>query len=428
MTSYLADTSLLLSIYYAFYMLVMRKTTFFRLNRIAILSGSAACLLLPLIELGVQVPEYVTALPHLMLPETIQTEATTEVHFGLTWHRILAYAYLLGCVSVLAYTSISLAKTIRFARRYAARREGAYLIHIVPDGHSPFSIFRHIFISHEDYTENPAILTHEEMHARFHHSADLLLMDLLTAFQWFNPLVWLMSRELKMLHEYQADEAVISQGIDATLYQLLLVRKAVGTERFMIANNFRHSSLKNRITMMIKEKTNKCRKLAYLACLPLLFISLCLCSNRDVQNGRDNTDPAPAAADEIRPEGSMQNTTDTATALGNSETAAISSSAVETPPKFNGEGINEFAQWLMGKLVYPESAKKAGIDGRAMVQFTVSSTGKVCDVKIVRGIDPEIDKAVLETVSSSPDWTPGMIDGKPVAVSYMIPVVFQLSE
>lgn len=422
MISYLAETSLLLSVFYAFYMLVMRKTTFFRLNRMAILAGSAACLLLPLAEFEGRVAEYVADLPHIVLPEVIQDGTVTEARSGLSWHRILEYAYMTGCASVLACTCISIVKTLGSCRKYAAQREGQYFVHIIPDGRSAFSVFRHIFISSEDYADNPAILAHEKMHARFHHSADLLLMDMLAAFQWFNPLVWLMRSELKMLHEYQADEAVINQGIDAKQYQLLLVRKAVGTERFLIANNFRHSSLKNRITMMIRKKTDKWKRLAYLACLPLLFTTLCLCSGKDVK-------AAPAASEEFRPELTTQGMTDTATALDGDKKTALNPDAVETPPKFNGEGIDGFTRWLKDNLKYPESAKQGG---RALVQFTVSETGKVCNVKMVRGIAPDIDKATLEAISASPDWTPALVvvDGKPaaVAVNYMIPILIQVSE
>ena len=81
--------------------------------------------------------------------------------------------------------------------------------------------------------------------------------------QWFNPLVWILRTELKMLHEYEADEAVINQGIDAKQYQLLLVKKAVGAQRFQLANGFNHAKLKNRITMMQSTKTNKFRRLLY---------------------------------------------------------------------------------------------------------------------------------------------------------------------
>ena len=117
-------------------------------------------------------------------------------------------------------------------------------------------------------------MTHECAHTGHHHSADMLFMSLVCALQWFNPLVWMMRSELRMMHEYEADEAVLKQGVDATQYQLLLVRKAVGDSRFLIANSFGHSKLKNRIAMIRKVKTTKWAALAYIACLPLLLAAM----------------------------------------------------------------------------------------------------------------------------------------------------------
>ena len=102
------------------------------------------------------------------------------------------------------------------------------MLHIVEHDLPSFSFMNHVVISRSDYDGHPEILTHECAHAGHHHSADMLFMSLVCALQWFNPLVWMMRSELRMMHEYEADEAVLKQGVDATQYQLLLVRKAVG--------------------------------------------------------------------------------------------------------------------------------------------------------------------------------------------------------
>ena len=149
----------------------------------------------------------------------------------------------------------------------------------------------HVVISRSDNDGHPEILTHECAHAGHHHSADMLLMSLVCALQWFNPFVWMMLSELRMMHEYEADEAVLKQGIDATQYQLLLVRKAVGDSRFLIANSFGHSKLKNRIAMIGKVKTTKWAALAYVACLPLLLAAMSFNATdggNDVMSGTDD--------------------------------------------------------------------------------------------------------------------------------------------
>ena len=110
-------------------------------------------------------------------------------------------------------------------------------------------------MSVEDYEHNrTSILTHEQEHIRLHHSYDLILLELVKTLQWFNPFVWFLASNLKYVHEYEADEAVINQGIDAKQYQQLLVTKAVGNRLQPFANNLRRGSLKKRIIMMHQKK------------------------------------------------------------------------------------------------------------------------------------------------------------------------------
>ena len=99
-------------------------------------------------------------------------------------------------------------------------------------------------------------------------------MECIILLQWFNPAAWLLKRELKDIHEYQADTSVLQSGIDATTYQLLLVKKAVGASSYTLANSFNHSKIKKRITMMLKEKSNKWARLKLLLLLPLGALSL----------------------------------------------------------------------------------------------------------------------------------------------------------
>ena len=130
-------------------------------------------------------------------------------------------------------------------------------------------------ISERDLTENgEAILAHERAHIRLRHSLDLLLIDLAGAVQWFNPAMWLLRRDLRAIHEYEADAAVIASGVDARSYQLLLIRKAVGGRWYSIANSFNHSKLKNRITMMLREKSPRRTRARALLLLPLAGLAL----------------------------------------------------------------------------------------------------------------------------------------------------------
>ncbi len=139
----------------------------------------------------------------------------------------------------------------------------------------PYSWMNNIIISETDIRENGReILLHELYHIKYGHSWDILLADLLIVVQWFNPASWLLKRAIRQVHEYQADDEVIKSGINARQYQLLLIEKTVGKGLYSMANRFNHSKLKNRITMMLKEKSSKWNYAKCLYLIPLAFASL----------------------------------------------------------------------------------------------------------------------------------------------------------
>ncbi|MFA6713677.1 MAG: M56 family metallopeptidase, partial [Bacteroidales bacterium] len=150
---------------------------------------------------------------------------------------------------------------------------------------SPFSWMNYIVISQKDFKEDGReILIHELSHIKSHHSLDLLFVDVMILFQWFNPASWLLKQSLQQTHEYQADESVIEAGVNAKQYQLLLIKKAVGQRLYSMANSFNHSKLKNRITMMLKEKSSKWAYAKCLYALPLAFVAVTAFATPNVSN------------------------------------------------------------------------------------------------------------------------------------------------
>ncbi len=108
------------------------------------------------------------------------------------------------------------------------------------------------------------------------------------------------------------------------------------------------------------------------------------------------------------------------------EEEAIPFQLVEDKPSFMGGDPNAFSAWVSQHLVYPEIAKENGVQGRVMLEFTVGTDGSVSDVKLLRGVDPSLDKEAIRVVSSSPKWTPGRQRDRAVKVKYTFPVLFQL--
>ena len=421
---YIGRSSLYLALFYAFFLLVMRRTTFFRLNRILLLAGTVACFLLPMLRLRtVEVP-FLMAGP---LTEAASEPALTAGPSASSPFPYLELLYAIGFLAVLGWTAVAMVRMYRTIRKGAATRleDGIRLVLTEADIPS-FSWGRTIVMSRKDSEQNPVILQHEKAHIQKKHTLDILLFTAVTLVHWFNPLVWITLSELKLLHEYEADDAVLNHGIDATQYQLLLVRKAVGDKRFTLANGFQHAKLKNRIDMMLQAPTSGWKRLSWLAILPFLAGTMFLCNPVRAK-------VVSADLPEIQPEtiAELSETTPATpetTPATPDTTKAIPFSQLEVKPTFQGgEAGTSFSKWVNENLKYPQAAKDAGVQGRVTLQFIVYPDGSVRDTKVLRGAHPDLDAEALRVVSASPDWTPGYVKGEPVKVTYTFPVIFQLS-
>ena len=414
---YIGRSSLYLALFYAFFLLVMRRTTFFRLNRILLLAGTLVCFLLPMLRLRtVEVP-FLMAGP---LTEAASEPALTAGPSAASPFPYLELLYAIGFLAVLGWTAVAMVRMYRTIGKGAVTRldDGTKLVLV--DGDIPsFSWGRTIVMSRKDSEQNPVILQHEKAHIQKKHTLDILLFTVVTLVHWFNPLVWITLSELKLLHEYEADDAVLNHGIDATQYQLLLVRKAVGDKRFTLANGFQHAKLKNRIDMMLKTPSSGWKRLSWLAILPFLAGTMFLCN--PVRAKVVSSD-----LPEIQPE-TIAELSETTPATPDT-TKAIPFSQLEVKPTFQGgEAGTSFSKWVNENLKYPQAAKDAGVQGRVTLQFIVYPDGSVRDTKVLRGAHPDLDAEALRVVSSSPDWTPGYVKGEPVKVTYTFPVIFKLS-
>lgn len=298
---YIFEATLCLTILYFLFRLFFRKDTLFRTNRFLLLMGTVVCTSLPLLQ--IDVPQYttlqlpITAVRHLLTEKDVNIErkgSVDEKHlFGETnlfvagkgddteenhanvIHTIpvtllLGGCYFIGALVVFTFLLFSTIRMRRLIHSYPACNYGKYKLIICPEKIVSFSWGNTIVLSQEDYERNPGeILLHEQMHLQHRHTWDLLWMECIMILHWFNPAAWLLMRELREVHEYEADNGVINNGIDATEYQLLLVKKSVGTRLYSMACGFNHSKLKNRITMMLKRRTNNWARLKLLLFVPV---------------------------------------------------------------------------------------------------------------------------------------------------------------
>ena len=309
---YLFKSTLCLVVLYLLFRLCFRGDTLFRTNRFLLLGGTAGCLLLPLVQVDVQqdslwqrpVAAVEAVLTEPFVEETSasgplsETETVLKVSDGIGgeamtlrsetsfgWVHLLAALYAAGAVLTQVSFLLSHRRMRQLLRRCPVRECGGCRLVIGPRGQQSFSWGRTVVLSQEDYEQNrETVLLHERMHLHYCHTADLLWMELLIVLHWFNPAAWLLMRELREVHEFEADRGVLSHGIDATQYQLLLVKKSVGTRLYSMASGFGHSKLKQRINMMLKKRTNRLARLKLLLLVPVVSGTLYVFARPEVKN------------------------------------------------------------------------------------------------------------------------------------------------
>ena len=281
---YILKSSVCLVLFYLFFRLLLSKETFHRFNRMALLGVLFFSLLIPCIEVTtrhqVEVQQAVLSIEQLLLMAELETTpanvGAVQETSAISWVQIVLLVYLAGILFLACrniYSLICLFRLVHSGKHEKLEKGGTLVVH--NQEIAPFSWMKYIVISRKDLEENGReILIHEMAHIHHRHSVDLLVADICIFFQWFNPGAWLLKQELQNIHEYEADETVINEGVNAKEYQLLLIKKAVGTRLYSMANSFNHSKLKKRITMMLKEKSNPWARLKYLYVLPLAAIAV----------------------------------------------------------------------------------------------------------------------------------------------------------
>ena len=282
-----------MAVFYIFYRLFLIKDTWHRLNRTMLLATAVLSFILPLCIITIHKTQVIP----MPMARLIEAVSNTPVQSATPWwHTALMTLYAAGVAFVLARVLTSVLRVRGIIRR--ARKEvmpDGTVVYIMPGNAASFSWMGHIVISEADWNNNEtAIISHEKAHVALHHSIDVLITDLITAVQWFNPAIWMLRIDLRAVHEYEADDTVLRAGTDLRSYQYLLISKAAAMNGYTIANNFNHSILKNRIFMMEKERTTRKSLLRALYLFPLVCISLALNAKTKVDYVYDNDGAAQA--------------------------------------------------------------------------------------------------------------------------------------
>ena len=440
---YILKSSVCLVLFYLFFRLLLSKETFHRFNRMALLGVLFFSLLIPCIEVTtrhqVEVQQAVLSIEQLLLMAELEA---TPANVGavqetpaISWVQIVLLVYLAGILFLACrniYSLICLFRLIHSGKHEKLEKGVTLVVH--NQEIAPFSWMKYIVISRKDLEENGReILIHEMAHIHHRHSVDLLVADICIFFQWFNPGAWLLKQELQNVHEYEADETVINEGVNAKEYQLLLIKKAVGTRLYSMANSFNHSKLKKRITMMLKEKSNPWARLKYLYVFPLAAIAVTAFARPEISEKMEEISAVKVNdLAEIVQEKVLQDTVkvskdekkDDLVVSGvksKEEEEIVIFEVVEQMPEYPG-GMSALQKYLSEKIAGSPMKGKAG--GRVMVGFTVAETGKIKDVRVLQSDEASLNQEAERIVSEMPDWIPGKQRGRPVPVKYTVPIRF----
>jgi TonB family protein len=446
--------ALLIAVFYMFYRLLLARETFHHVNRIVLLTTAVASYVLPLCVITIHETVVMQQTPTVTI-DGLQASAYEPASTPL-WQIVLPILFVIGVAAATGHTLCSLIRIIRLIS-HSEQHPQADGTTICVTGNAdlaPFSWMHYIVMNRSDYDiSDAAILAHERGHIRLHHSCDVLLVDLLTALQWFNPAMWMLRSDLRAIHEYEADAAVLSQGINARQYQYLLITKAGGIGGYSLANGITHSALKNRITMMLHTKSQRRNYLKLLALLPIVGVTLALNAetvtdyvyNNDepqkqvpVKKGKQNATiknngktilqvvEAPDQKTEAEaPKSEQKQYEATVTYEIKEDSPQDVFDVVEKMPEFPG-GMQELLGFLSKTIKYPAEAEKAGTQGRVIATFVVRKDGSISDARVVKSVDPLLDAEALRVINAMPAWIPGTQNGKPVNVKYTVPISFRL--
>ena len=410
---YIIKSAMALALLYACIIPLLEKETLHRLNRILILGCLIMSFAIPLVHFtGGTNPTVDMVRQAVQLPEVLINGDAKEQSVW-SWADIMTCIYIIGVVAIFTMTVVQTVRLTRQLRQCEHITDNRGNTVVLTDcATSPFCLFHYIVMSRDDYANNRSyILTHEQEHIRLGHSIDLVVLQVATIIQWFNPFVWLIGKNLKAIHEFEVDEAVLNKGIDATQYQKFLVIKAVGNRLQPFANNLNKESLKRRIIMMNQKKSNRWMMLKALFIIPVATLAVSVFANTSDMSNMANAVSTTA---------NTLSTTNMQTKQSDKKIFRV----VEEMPKFKG-GDAKLMEFLMMNMKYPESAIKAKQQGRAVVGFVVGKDGTVSDVYIEKSTGYDVlDNEAMRVVKSMPAWEPGKQKGKPVNVKYFVPITF----
>jgi TonB family protein len=429
---YIVKAAVYLAGFYLVYRLFLSRDTLYSRNRTYILLSVISAFVFPLITIQTSKPLNIPLFGK-VLSEIFVTGAgnnNSSANQDITTiigYKELSIIYFTGLIFFGLKLIIDFLELVFLINR--KDKMGSHIIRFRGLNTAGFSAFGYIFINSRISTEEAdEIIKHEQNHLNHHHSFDIVFIEAVKVFQWFNPFIHLFSRSLRAVHEYQADEECISLGTSVSNYQRLLMNQIFKSKIFTVTNSFSNPSLiRKRMIMMTKQRSKSLTNLKMLMIMPviaLVMLAFSTCSEQEQsskgQTGIMTEPPPPPPPPPVSGSGDVI----AEQALRGAEYSEPFV-VVEEMPMFPG-GETALLKYLGENTKYPESAKVNGTQGKVIIRFAVDTEGKVTKESVLKGVDPALDEEALRVVRTLPVFKPGRQGGKAVPVWYMVPINFTL--
>jgi TonB family protein len=435
MITYLLEVHLCWFLFLAFYALAIRQGTYFAVHRWYLLSSLILGLILPLMQyVRTAAIETAEVVGHLLPGEIASTGIAANAASGSIWYWTGVIYWLgAGLAMVVFVSGLWHIGTLFFMGQ---RKRVADLLTIEHDMvRRPFSFFRWLFV-HPDWQQSDEtrkyIIWHERVHIRHWHSVDVLLAEFTGIFFWFSPLVWIYKKELRDVHEFEADAGVLRHSDPLEYGKMLLQYTEPGSLGDKLGSSIFGSRLRRRFIKMTEKSSGEPSLLRYLMVLPmflLLIMGMAFTSRWAVYGQKlvpmeksalyQGMDTLPGAVK------AYENKALPASDKQNRSAVTIEENGVDQMPVF-GEGQSDLIQYLAHQVKYPLAAAEDGVQGTVVVQFVVGEDGKVQDVTTIRSIREDLDQSAMDVIRQMPAWKPAIKNGAPVAAIMTMPIKYKL--
>lgn len=472
--TYSLKAAFVLALLYVPYSLLLRKERFFRLNRLMLLLILTLSLLLPLCNISLPAVSEPAIQAFEQQKETIetlfvmhtadQTESTQQIQTAINeeqspfdkmlyWVAIVNLAGIAFMFLLRLWQFINMERLIRCGALWKDKQDGGITIYCHSDNVKPCSWMRSIVISEQDYANHRhEILLHEKGHIIHHHSLDILLLTFVQLTQWWNPFIYMLSASLRDVHEYEADNYVLRQGVSMYEYQSLLLKTAVGSSSYAFANSFNHSLLKKRFTMMLNKKSNPWMRSKALYILPVAVIALSAFATPEFNNHANAGIEVINSGKVTENSGSTKVLAEKSVYAGEEEDDKVFIICEEMPEYVGGSA--KMMEMLMKNMKYPAIAQEHGVQGQIIVGFIVEKDGSCSNFEIKRNSAAEKTEGATVNAYARPDsivanaaniqkakkaleeeairvcklmkFTPGKQRGMVVRTQFSIPLTFRL--